>query len=220
MARMEADVTAFKVKGNSGESAEMKNVAVGIDFERMTETQLKIWADILYPIGSLLIVSPTSGTAFNPNNKSGYWPFYNHGAGSNLEFKWEALSQDRFLKTRSADNTSWSVGGDLYTSKIYEDNLPKLTKTTSSGGGHKHSPAGDGTQFWTTNAKSTRSEGTKALGGKTYKLPCIDYKYSNYSPQNTTSNGDHTHTVTFGGSQKNLTINPSFVPVVAWRRVA
>lgn len=191
MARLTQDASAFLVK-TSADSSSKTTVALGLDFDTMPNSQLLMWFNAIYPIGSCMIL----GSAKKPDELTD-WPFVGLGT-------WEPMSSDAktvlgLVPYSMGSSVIGKTTGTNKTKVVTGSHIAKINTTTSySLGSHSH-----------TNAAQIigvdRSDGigqTQVKTGSSGKyVPSMDNKKVDYQNKQTwASNLSHNHSVSVGSN--------------------
>ncbi len=191
MARLTQDASAFLVK-TSADSSSKTTVALGLDFDTMPNSQLTMWFNAIYPVGSCMIL----GSAKKPDELTD-WPFAGLGT-------WEPMSSDTttvlgLVPYSAGSSVIGKTTGTNKTKVVTGSHISKINVTTSTvSQSHSHTT---GTRVCCID----RSDGLgqvevkKASGGK--YVPAMSNKnvdYKNYA-MNAVSQS-HSHSLSIGSN--------------------
>lgn len=211
-ARLSDQATVFRAK-ESETSAKTIDVALGLDFDTMPQSQLDMWFDVLHPVGSVYF--SIKGEK-NPSEMD--WPFKGMGV-------WTLIASDNNkaclgLASDSAGTAGGNFTGTGKASPIGKDNIESFPLTVNFGA-HNHAPGGDAKTFWvSTQPSGMDSELADEVKNGEWKYPRIKKKYSNYGRPHT---GDVTLKKDFAIGTEGATgpdIDPYRFLVYAWYRVS
>lgn len=124
MDRLTQDASAFLVK-TSADSSSKTTVALGLDFDTMPNSQLTMWFNAIYPIGSCMIL----GSAKKPDELTD-WPFVGLGT-------WEPMSSDTttvlgLVPYSAGSSVIGKITGTNKTKVVTAAHISKISITTST----------------------------------------------------------------------------------------
>ena len=191
MARLTQDASAFLVK-TSADSSSKTTVALGLDFDTMPNSQLTMWFNAIYPIGSCMLL----GSAKKPDELTD-WPFVGLGT-------WEPMSNDT---TTVLGLVPYSAGSSVIGKTVGTNKTKVVTGahisqmkawTSSSLGSHSHTNA---TQVCAIDRADGIGQAQIKTGSSGKYVPSMSNKNVDYKNMNVwASNLSHSHYVLIGSN--------------------
>ncbi len=191
MARLTQDASAFLVK-TSADSSSKTTVALGLDFDTMPNSQLMMWFNAIYPIGSCMIL----GSAKKPDELTD-WPFAGLGT-------WESMSDNTttvlgLVPYSSGSSVVGKITGTNKTKAVTSAHIKQMRAWTSSSlGSHSHSNA---TQVCGIDRSDGLGQTQIAKGSSGRYAPTMGNKNVNFMNKSMwASNLSHSHYVDIGSN--------------------